>query len=384
MAIRELVTRLDAPNEKLQVILPELVLRIDPAGGVEGKLAERIAAAAAAVPGTQAFVDIVQRFRIKSRAADLVELAAADGTTDAVAVSALAAALDLGAADTVREAIAAASAAPEETIDIRRAAAQGETPVSPAVTKATRLLSACGLRGQGPALEIVLATLASADASPEIKGGAIRGLARTQGGAMKLVEMAKAGELTGALPQAAALAISACPWGDIRQAAADVLPLPKGRGGEKLPPLADLIKRSGSADKGKAVFAAVGTCAKCHVVQGEGKMVGPDLSGIGAKLSREALYESILAPSAAISHNYEAWTALTKDGRAITGLLVSKTPQQVVIRGADGVDATVAGDDLEELVRQPVSLMPADLASTLSAEELVDVVTWLETLRGQR
>ena len=55
----------------------------------------------------------------------------------------------------------------------------------------------------------------------------------------------------------------------------------------------------------------------------------------------------------------------------------------VVIRGADGVDATVEGEDLEELVRQPVSLMPADLASTLSAEELVDVVTWLETLRGR-
>jgi putative membrane-bound dehydrogenase-like protein len=384
VAIRDLVARLDAPDEKLQVILPELVLRIDPAGGVEGKLAERIAAAAAAVPGTQAFVDIVQRFRIKSCAAELVELAAADGTTDAVAVSALASALDLGAADAVRAAIAAASAAPEETINIRRAAAQGETPVSPAVTKAARLLSACGLRGQGPALEIVLATLSSAEASPEMKGAAIRGLARTQGGAARLVAMAKAGELTGALPQAAALAISACPWGDIRQAAADVLPLPKGRGGEKLPPLADLIKRSGSAEKGKTVFAGVGTCAKCHVVQGEGKMVGPDLSGIGAKLSRETLYESILAPSAAISHNYEAWTALTKDGRAITGLLVSKTPQQVVIRGADGVDATVAGDDLEELIRQPVSLMPADLASTLSAEELVDVVTWLETLRGQR
>ena len=384
VAIRDLVTRLDAPDEKLQVILPELVLRIDPAGGVEGKLAERIAAAAAAVPGTQAFVDIVQRFRIKSRAAELVELAAADGTTDAVAVSALASALDLGAADTVRAVITAASAAPDETIDIRRAAAQGETPVSPAVTKATRLLSACGLRGQGPALDIVLETFASAEASPEMKGGAIRGLARTQGGAARLVAMAKAGELTGTLPQAAALAISACPWGDVRQAAADVLPLPQGRGGEKLPPLADLIKRSGSAEKGKGVFAGVGTCAKCHVVQGEGKMVGPDLSGIGAKLSREALYESILAPSVAISHNYEAWTALTKDGRAITGLLVSKTPQQVVIRGADGVDATVAGDDLEELIRQPVSLMPADLASTLSAEELVDVVTWLETLRGQR
>jgi len=383
-AIRDLVTRLEAPDEKLQVILPELVLRIDPAGGVEGKLAERIASAADAVPGTQAFIDIVRRFRLESRAADLVELAAADGTTDAVAVSALASALDLGAADTVRAAIAAGSAGTEETVDLRRAVAQGETPVSPAVTKASRLLSACGLRGQGPALEIVLATLASAEASPEIRAAAIRGLARTQGGAARLVGMAKAGELTGTLPQAAALAISGCPWGDVRQAAADVLPLPKGRGGEQLPPLTELVKRSGSAANGKTVFAGVGTCAKCHVVQGEGKMVGPDLSGIGAKLSREALYESVLAPSAAISHNYEAWTALTKDGRAITGLLVSKTPEQVVIRGADGVDATIAGDDLEELVRQPVSLMPADLASTLSAGELVDVVTWLETLRGQR
>jgi hypothetical protein len=32
-------------------------------------------------------------------------------------------------------------------------------------------------------------------------------------------------------------------------------------------------------------------------------------------------------------------------------------------------------------VKQPVSLRPADLATTLSADELVDVVTWMETLR---
>ncbi len=383
-AIRDLVTRLDGPDEKLQVILPELVLRIDPAGGMEGKLADRIAAAAAAVPGTQAFVDIVNRFRLQSRAGDLIDLAAADGTSDSVAVSAIASAIDLGASDAIAAAIAEASAGVDDAVDIRQAAAQGDLPLSPAVTKASRLLAACGLRGQGPALDLLLKTIASADASPEMRVAAIRGLARTQGGAGRLVAMAKAGELTGTLPQAAALAISVCPWGDVRLAAADVLPLPKGRGGEKLPAVADLVKRSGSAEKGKAVFAGVGTCAKCHVVQGEGKMVGPDLSGIGAKLSREALYESVLAPSAAISHNYEAWTALTKDGHAISGLLVSKTPQQVVIRGPDGVDATVSGDELEELIRQPVSLMPADLASTLSAEELVDVVTWLETLRGAR
>lgn len=384
-AVRGLLSAADAAwtDEKLAVVLPELVMRLDPAGKAEGRLAERIAAAAAAVPGTQAFVDIVSRFRLESRAGDLVALAAAPGTSDPVAASALGAAFDLGAVDAVRAAIAAAveerDRVPE---DPRSARAAGDAP-SPAFTRAARLLDICGLRGQGPAIDIVLATVEGADAPPAIRAAAVKGLARTQAGARRLVELAKEGRLTGSLPQAAAAAISASPWGDVRQAAADVLPLPKGRGGESLPALADLVKRSGSAERGKGVFAGVGTCAKCHVVAGEGKMVGPDLSGVGAKLSREALYESILAPSAAISHNYEAFTALTKDGRAVTGLLVSRTPEKVVIRGADGVDATIPGDDLEELVRQPVSLMPADLASTISAEELVDVVAWLETLRGQ-
>lgn len=110
--------------------------------------------------------------------------------------------------------------------------------------------------------------------------------------------------------------------------------------------------------------------------------VGPNLSGIGGKLSRTALYEAILAPSAAISHSYETYTALLDDGRSLTGLLVSQSPQEVVLKGADGIEATVAADTVEELVRQPVSLMPADLAAMLSAEQLVDLVAYLETLKA--
>lgn len=39
-----------------------------------------------------------------------------------------------------------------------------------------------------------------------------------------------------------------------------------------------------------------GTCNKCHLVRGEGKQIGPDLTEIGSKLSREAMFESILYP----------------------------------------------------------------------------------------
>ena len=125
----------------------------------------------------------------------------------------------------------------------------------------------------------------------------------------------------------------------------------------------------------------MGTCSKCHVVGGEGRGVGPDLSGIGAKLSREALYAAVLAPSDAISHNYETWTAVLADGRSLTGLLVSQSPEQIVVRGVDAIDVAIPAGEVEELVRQPVSLMPADLATTLSTDELVDLISWLETLR---
>ena len=71
------------------------------------------------------------------------------------------------------------------------------------------------------------------------------------------------------------------------------------------------------------------------------------------------------------------------DGRAATGLLVSRTDAEVVLRGPDGIDVTVPKAELDELVRQPLSLMPAELATTLSADELVDLVAYLETLTAR-
>ena len=358
-AVRELLRgRLSSvADEKMRVILPELVMRLGAADAGDPMIARRITEAAGYVPGTQQFVDLVQRFGLRDRDDELVRLAAAAGTSEQLAAAAAGVAVDGGGEGRVKTMLAGDAAA------------------------AVRLLNAIGIRGSGRSITLLKGVLSDAAAPPELKSAAVRGLARSQQGAKDLVAMAKAGELTGVLPQVAAVAIGSCPWGDVRQSAADVLPMPKAKGGQKLPPVSDLVKRSGNPAVGRSVFAGAGTCAKCHVVNGEGKAVGPNLSGVGAKLSREALYESVLAPSAAISHSYETYTAIMEDGRSVTGLLVSQSPDQVVIRGADSIDATFPAGDVEELLKQPVSLMPADLATTLSAEELVDLVAWLETLR---
>ena len=355
-ALRPLVKTFVPTEEKRSVILPELVIRLAPADAADPELATRIDEAAGFVAGTRRFVELAQRFRRTAAVADLLTLATADTTDEQLASAAAGALLDLGGEEAAKLRVAGADEA------------------------ALRLLTAIGIHGSGRGTALLAACITNADTTPQVRTASVQALARSNRGAKDVVALAKAGGLTGQLPQVAAVAIASCPWADVRQAAADVLPMPKAKEGA-LPPVADLMKQGGNATRGKAVFAGAGTCAKCHVVGAEGKSVGPNLSGIGAKLSKPALYEAILAPSAAISHNYETHTAVLDDGRSVTGLLVSQSPAEVVIRGADGIDMTTPASEIAELVKQPVSLMPADLAATLSAQELVDLVAWLETLK---
>jgi len=360
-AVRELVARFAAAEEKLRVILPELVGRLDDGAAADPAFAKRVEEAVGYVVGTPLYVELVGRFRLQSRASDLVALARDPATSDQLASSAVRTALGIGDGGAVRTAVLDADQA-----------------------TTARLLTAVGIAGTPRALELLEGLLPEAEVRPDVKSSAVIALGRSQRGAERLVELAKAGSLTGALPQAAAAAIALGPWPQVKEAAKGVLPLPQPKGGGSLPSIDTLAKQSGGdSARGKVVFAGAGTCAKCHVVGGEGKAVGPSLSGIGAKLSRVALYEAILAPSAAISHNYETYTALLDDGRSVTGLLVSQSPTEVVIRGADGIDTTTPAGEIDELVKQPVSLMPSDLAATLSVQELVDLVAWLETLKAQ-
>jgi putative heme-binding domain-containing protein len=141
------------------------------------------------------------------------------------------------------------------------------------------------------------------------------------------------------------------------------------------------VKRAGDAARGKELFAGVGTCAKCHKVKGEGKEVGPDLSEIGTKLSKEALYVSVLDPNAGVSFNYETWLARTLDGTTLSGILVSQTDDAIELKTAEAIVHKLKRDDLEALKKQSTSLMPADLQKQLKAQDLVDIVEYLTTLK---
>ena len=219
--------------------------------------------------------------------------------------------------------------------------------------------------------------------SNAVRNAAISGLGRNLNGQRFLLEMVQNGRIEKPFEFSVANALYSSSDASIRSAVAKHLTLPQTKGSTPLPPVPELVKMQGTAALGQKVFTTVGTCNKCHKIDGQGKEVGPDLSEIGSKLSREAMFVAILDPSAGISHNYETYLVATDEGNVFTGIKVSETDETITIKTAEAIERTLPKQELEQIVKQKVSLMPADLQKNLTVTDLVNVVDYLATLKKQ-
>lgn len=246
---------------------------------------------------------------------------------------------------------------------------------------ATAAVTAMGFSQNSRVIRMLKTVLEDPQASRQLRIAAADGLGRSEEGSRFLLEMAKQGQVSDDIRFVVHDRLLGANSQAIRNEAKKHLAAIATAEAEALPPVQELAKMRGDLARGKQVFHTVGTCIKCHQVGSEGKEVGPNLSEIGSKLSREDMYVAILNPSAAISHNYETYTLLDADDRLVTGLLINQTDEQVTIRDAEGIDHTRAAADVESLKLQTVSLMPADLQKAMSLQNLVDLVDYLLTLK---
>src|SRR4030095_14962591 len=101
---------------------------------------------------------------------------------------------------------------------------------------------------------------------------------------------------------------------------------------QPLPPVAELAKLKGDAEKGKAVFErAESSCVTCHKIGDKGVDFGPSLSEIGGKLPKEALYDAIINPNSGVSMGFETWQFALHDGGGAMGILRSETGEEIVL-----------------------------------------------------
>ncbi len=145
----------------------------------------------------------------------------------------------------------------------------------------------------------------------------------------------------------------------------------------------EILALSGSAERGKHLyFNAQGlACRNCHKVGNEGKEVGPELTTIGKKLDRAKLLDSILEPSKVIDPKFVSYVVETSAGLVHLGLLVKRTDDLVVLRDPQNKLIEIASSDVEFMSPQQKSLMPELQFRDLTAEELADLLAYLETLK---
>ena len=122
-------------------------------------------------------------------------------------------------------------------------------------------------------------------------------------------------------------------------------------------------------DNGAALFKK--SCAACHKLYGEGKAIAPDLTGAN-RSNLEYLLMNIIDPSSVVPKQFTTSVIALKDGRVITGVVVSETEQTLVIQ-TDKEQLSVARDDVEETKNTGKSLMPDGMLDTLTPEQVRDL-----------
>ena len=147
----------------------------------------------------------------------------------------------------------------------------------------------------------------------------------------------------------------------------------------------------GDPKKGADIYKGLG-CAGCHIINGAGGNLGPDLSDIGFLRGGAYLKQAVVDPSAAlpkgtqlISRGYAEYLPLrivTKKGDEVRGIRVNEDAFTVQVRDQAGKFYSLRKDDLELLEKQQgKSLMPS-FATRLTAPELDDLVAYLASLRS--
>jgi cytochrome c oxidase cbb3-type subunit III len=140
---------------------------------------------------------------------------------------------------------------------------------------------------------------------------------------------------------------------------------------------------SGNVQRGAAVYEANG-CASCHVANGVGGVLGPELTTIGSRRGAAYLREAIVKPAAAHPTGYLVVRAVPASGPEVRGIRVNEDVFWVHIRDASGAVHALQKSDLKSLDRElDASLMPS-YASRLKDAELDDLVAYLTTLRGTK
>ena len=153
-------------------------------------------------------------------------------------------------------------------------------------------------------------------------------------------------------------------------------------------------KPAGNAEHGKELFYGTAGCATCHMIDGKGGRLGPDLSSVGGSRSPEYLVESLRNPSRRLAQGifeamkefpteYESVTVTTADGTKYIGVVLNE--DQFTLQMLDTREQLhlFEKEKLRSFEKRRESAMPAYDEKMLNEKDLQDLIAFLQTAGGQ-
>jgi cytochrome c oxidase cbb3-type subunit 3 len=139
----------------------------------------------------------------------------------------------------------------------------------------------------------------------------------------------------------------------------------------------------GNAQNGKAIFFGRARCSECHLVAGAGGFIASDLSSYGGSRPAAEIREAIVKPGQP-SNAYRGTVAIaTRAGQTLSGVLRNEDNFSLQLQSLDGTFHLLMKSEIATIRRDSDSLMPADYGSTLSVNELNDLVSFLMSMGQQ-
>ena len=120
------------------------------------------------------------------------------------------------------------------------------------------------------------------------------------------------------------------------------------------------------------------TCSACHVMYGEGGTLGPDITGSN-RANLDYLLSNILNPSEEIQDDYKMVIVTTRDGRTYLGNVAAENDRQLTLQTVGQEAVVINKSDIQTREVSPASIMPEGLLETLSSNDVLDLVSFLQT-----
>jgi putative heme-binding domain-containing protein len=142
--------------------------------------------------------------------------------------------------------------------------------------------------------------------------------------------------------------------------------------------------QGGNVRRGGQVYETL-QCQTCHgggVTPGrEGRFFGPDLAGVTRRLSRTELADALVYPSKQVADRFKAVEVALKDSTMLTGFLTEQTAESVTLADREQVHR-LSRTKVHSIAPLATSLMPDNLLNRLSADEIRDLLAFLDEIGG--